>query len=406
MSRDILLSEIDRDPEQPRQHFDAGALQELADSLAATGQAVAITVRPVGDRYVIVQGERRYRAAQLLGWPTIRAEVQAIDAGAAQWLTLVENLQRADLTPIEEANAYQKLIAAGATQTEIAKRIGKTQSYIAQKLRLLKMPAHLCVYVNGKLTEGHARQLLRLEGIYAGDVRRRFNPTERVCYCESTDDLKLFFMIIHPLEYPVCTMRYPQLHADAVEAFARVVAEYDYAPPAWQVCALWFAAAAADRGWSVSVLNQQINSFRDLLYAAIVSLHGHGLDHSDKRTALLYWSYAADLHHATQTPVDKLPESLLLEAYEWTLEQSTTICLPSIVQCGAAVPNERGGIEPVRGGKWGQRLNRLESNFNGATTLGELTAVVKEAQQLQNECAADKLEAERMVGKLRADGAA
>ena len=163
MSRDILLTDIDRDPEQPRKHFDAAALQELADSMAATGLAVPITVKPAGARFVIVTGERRWRAAQLLGWATIRAEVQELDAATAQWRTLVENIQRADLTPIEEAHAFQKLTDAGHTQTEIAKRIGKGQSYVAQKLRLLKMPAEVQAMLgDGRLTEGHARQLLRL----------------------------------------------------------------------------------------------------------------------------------------------------------------------------------------------------------------------------------------------------
>ena len=174
MSRDILLTDIDRDPDQPRQHFDEAALQELADSMAATGQAVPITVKPAGARYVIVTGERRWRAAQLLGWATIRADVQDIDAAAAQWQTLVENIQRAGLTPIEEAHAFQRLVDAGHTQTEIARRIGKTQSYVAQKIRLLRLPSGVQDMLNagrpsvpemlnaGRLSEGHGRQLLRV----------------------------------------------------------------------------------------------------------------------------------------------------------------------------------------------------------------------------------------------------
>lgn len=174
MSRDIPLIDIDPDPDQPRQHFDAAALQELADSMTATGQAVPITVKPAGDRFVIVTGERRWRAAQLLGWSTIRADVQDIDAATAQWQTLVENIQRAGLTPIEEAHAFQRLVDAGHTQTEIARRIGKTQSYVAQKIRLLRLPAGVQEMLDagrpsvpemlnaGRLSEGHGRQLLRV----------------------------------------------------------------------------------------------------------------------------------------------------------------------------------------------------------------------------------------------------
>ena len=175
MSRDIFLTDIDPDPDQPRQHFDEAALQELADSMTATGQAVPITVKPAGARFVIVTGERRWRAAQLLGWSTLRADVlQDIDAATAQWQTMVENIQRAGLTPIEEAHAFQKLVDAGHTQTEIAKRIGKTQSYVAQKIRLLRLPAGVQDMLDagrpsvpemlngGRLSEGHGRQLLRV----------------------------------------------------------------------------------------------------------------------------------------------------------------------------------------------------------------------------------------------------
>jgi ParB/RepB/Spo0J family partition protein len=154
---------IDRDPEQPRMVFDDAAIEDLAASMAASGQAVAILVRPVGGRYVIVHGERRWRAAQRLGWRDLRAEVQDVATSDVPWLALVENVQRADLTPIEEAHAYQKMIEAGSTQSEIGRRLGKTQSFIAQKLRLLRLPGVVQDLVTaGSLTEGHGRQLLRL----------------------------------------------------------------------------------------------------------------------------------------------------------------------------------------------------------------------------------------------------
>ncbi len=163
MSRDILLNLIDPDPDQPRKVFDEDQLRGLAESLDTTGQAVAITVRPVGERYTIVTGERRWRAAQWLGWATIRAEVLELDPATSGWLTLVENIQRADLTPIEEAQAYQKLIAAGYTQTEIGAKVGKGQSYVASKLRLLRLPrAVQDLLAADALTEGHCKQLLRL----------------------------------------------------------------------------------------------------------------------------------------------------------------------------------------------------------------------------------------------------
>ena len=127
MSRDILIDLIDADPDQPRRHFDADQLAELAESIAANGLIVPILLRPVGERFVIVHGERRFRACQSLGWSTIPAEVRDLDVETARWLALVENIQRADLSPIEEAQAYAAALATGLTQLQLGKRIGKTQ---------------------------------------------------------------------------------------------------------------------------------------------------------------------------------------------------------------------------------------------------------------------------------------
>ena len=155
---------IDADPNQPRTVFDDAEIESLASSMAATGQAVAILVRPVEDRFVIVHGERRYRAALRLGWRELRAEVSDVAAEDVPWLALVENVQRQDLTPIEEAKAYQRMVEAGFTQGEVGRRVGKTQSYVAQKLRLLKLPATVQDLLSSRtIAEGHARQLLRLD---------------------------------------------------------------------------------------------------------------------------------------------------------------------------------------------------------------------------------------------------
>lgn len=164
MSRDIDLTLIDPDPDQPRKRFDATEIDGLAESIAATGLAVPIMVRPDHDRFVIVHGERRWRACRQLGWKTIPANVVEIDAGAAWWLALVENIQRADLSPLEEAHAYRRSLATGLSQTDLGRRIGKSQSYIAHKLRLLTLPADVQAAIDDRrLSESHARQLLRLE---------------------------------------------------------------------------------------------------------------------------------------------------------------------------------------------------------------------------------------------------
>lgn len=163
MSRDMKLSLIIADPAQPRKIFDDTRIAELAESMRANGLIQPIMVRPVGEQFVIIHGERRYRAAKLLGWASIPAEVRTIDADGARWLALVENIQRSDLSPIEEANAYKVMLDSGITQTALGERIGKGQSYIAQKLRLLTLPPFIMAdIVAGYLTEGHGRQLLRL----------------------------------------------------------------------------------------------------------------------------------------------------------------------------------------------------------------------------------------------------
>ena len=164
MSRDILLSLIDPDPDQPRQHFDQAAIDELAQSIAANGLAVPVLVRPVaGERFMLVHGERRWRAVSQLGWQTIPAEVRDLTIDESRWLALVENVQRADLSPLEEARAFRARLDEGLTQAELARRIGKSQSYIAHKVRLLTLPSEVQDAVAARqLSEGHARQLLRL----------------------------------------------------------------------------------------------------------------------------------------------------------------------------------------------------------------------------------------------------
>jgi ParB family chromosome partitioning protein len=163
MSRDINLDLIDPDPRQLRRQYEASALEELATSMQANGLMQAITLRPVGDRYVIVGGHQRVRAAQALGWKTIRAEVQEMSADDAMWLALVENLQRENLTPTEEARGYEALLACDVTQQALGERLGKSQSHIATMLRYLRLPDALQSALDGKLiTEGHAKQLLRV----------------------------------------------------------------------------------------------------------------------------------------------------------------------------------------------------------------------------------------------------
>lgn len=162
---DIELERVHPNPKQPRKHFEG--IEELAQPLKDRGQLVPILVRPVEDAFELVHGERRWRAAMLAGLIRLRAEVKEMNDTEAFSLSLIENLQRANLTPIEEAEAFKVLIDGGMTQTEVGKLIGKSQSYVAHKLRMLSSPGPLYELVAmNALTEGHARQLLRFEGLY------------------------------------------------------------------------------------------------------------------------------------------------------------------------------------------------------------------------------------------------
>ena len=128
MSQDINLSDIRPDPEQPRKHFDQIKLEELAQSIETNGLIVPILLRPIEVGFIIVHGERRYKAFQILGRETIPAEVREMTREEARRLALIENVQRADLNPIEEARAYRAMLDTGLTQKQLGeheKRIRK-----------------------------------------------------------------------------------------------------------------------------------------------------------------------------------------------------------------------------------------------------------------------------------------
>lgn len=159
---DIAVSEIDQNPHQPRVHFDEESLGELAASIGQLGVLQPILVRPVDGRYQLIAGERRWRAAQRAGLTTIPAVVRSTDDIGAVEQALVENLHREDLTPLEEAAAFQQLIEDfGLTHDDLANRLGKSRSAVSNTLRLLGLPPtvqHLLA--DGKLSAGHARALL------------------------------------------------------------------------------------------------------------------------------------------------------------------------------------------------------------------------------------------------------
>lgn len=169
--RNLPLARIRPNPLQPRKEFKPEELADLEASLKASGLLQPITVRPAarGDGFELIAGERRFRAAQRLGWTEIPAIVKDVDDQLLLSLAMVENLQRSDLNPIEEAEGYQQLISDfSLTQQEVADIVGKDRSTVANTLRLLALPASVRRLVwDGQLTVGHARALLG-----AGDEMR------------------------------------------------------------------------------------------------------------------------------------------------------------------------------------------------------------------------------------------
>ncbi|MGD9982209.1 MAG: ParB/RepB/Spo0J family partition protein [Hyphomonadaceae bacterium] len=161
--RSVPIELVQRNPQQPRKHFDENELNELASSIRTHGVLQPILVRPIaGGKYEIVAGERRWRAAQRAGLHTIPAVVRDLNEVEVLEIAIVENVQRTDLNPLEEAQGFQALIDRfGRTQQEIADAVGKSRPHIANMLRLLALPDDLQEMVrDGRLSAGHARAIL------------------------------------------------------------------------------------------------------------------------------------------------------------------------------------------------------------------------------------------------------
>jgi ParB family chromosome partitioning protein len=162
---DVQIDLIQPGHQQPRTTFNQAKLDELAQSIRASGIIQPLLVRRRGGMFELVAGERRWRAAQIAGLHTVPAIVREIPDEKLLELALIENIQRADLNPVEEANAYRKLIdSLGLTQEEVAQRVGRDRSFITNYLRILKLPSEIRLLLEReKLSFGHARALLTLD---------------------------------------------------------------------------------------------------------------------------------------------------------------------------------------------------------------------------------------------------
>jgi ParB family chromosome partitioning protein len=160
---EIPLDRIDPNPEQPRRRFDESALASLADSIEQHGVLQPIVVRRAGDRYQLLVGERRWRAARAAGLASIPAVIADVDDRELLELALIENVQRRDLNAIELALAFRALVDSGRTQDEVGRRVSLDRSTIANHLRLLELPRELQEDVEEqRLTAGHAKALLQV----------------------------------------------------------------------------------------------------------------------------------------------------------------------------------------------------------------------------------------------------
>jgi len=167
-SRKVPIEFLRRNPRNPRKVFEEDNLQELSDSIREVGLIQPIVVRPVKgtpDAYEIIAGERRWRAAQRAGVHDVPVHLIDVDDKQALELAIVENIQRADLNPIEEAGGYEQLMREFAyTQADLAKVLGKSRSHVANTLRLLNLPESIkAKLAKGELTAGHARALLTVQ---------------------------------------------------------------------------------------------------------------------------------------------------------------------------------------------------------------------------------------------------
>ncbi|MDY0010768.1 MAG: ParB/RepB/Spo0J family partition protein [Candidatus Izemoplasmatales bacterium] len=164
---DIEIDKISPNPFQPRRHFDENSMQELADSIRSNGVLQPVIVKKIANGYLLVAGERRCRASKIAGFSTVPAIIRDYNNQYLAELALLENIQREDLTIVEEAEAYQNAIQSlNLTHLELAQKIGKSRSYVSNALGILTLPSEVLLEINqGNISMGHARSLSKLKDV-------------------------------------------------------------------------------------------------------------------------------------------------------------------------------------------------------------------------------------------------
>lgn len=297
----IDIDKIDPNPEQPRKNF--SGLEGLAESIRTRGLLEPIMVRPIGDRYQIVHGERRWRAAKLANLMKIEAIVKEIGAQEAYEISLVENVQRENLTPMEEAWAFKKLQEQGYKQEAIASMTGKTQSYVAHKLRLLKLPEPITFYLQrGVLTENHIRQIAKFKNIYGPHLPGDFSSEPRDELIKDEKTAGLFLCQLRPEEKPRFWPLEPgAVIVEACRLFADYVSKHNAGVRQWEVAAFWWASVAVYFDLTVANLTLALDRWRERYEDALVAWNGWWKDGpvpEDREGARIYWGFWADLRHS------------------------------------------------------------------------------------------------------------
>jgi len=302
--RNIAIEKIETNPEQPRAHF--AGIEELAESIRTEGLLEPVMVRPIGEHYQLVHGERRYRAAKLANLSELPALVREMDDATMFRLSLIENVQRSNLTPMEEARSYKRLSGAGHTQAEIGRMIGKGQSYISHKLRLLKAPPPLVYPLEvGELTENHFRQVMRFKNIIGADLPGDHVPKPP----EPKDDLEAasFFMVMRPFE-KVFGAEPSKFLTSSVAGWARYVSKHN--PPLWERIAWWFGTWIAALDANVDETTKFAGWVEDLLLTGVVTytskMRGrpavdndeHRHEFQDRSWDGWEWATFADMRHS------------------------------------------------------------------------------------------------------------
>jgi ParB family transcriptional regulator, chromosome partitioning protein len=216
MSITVLpIHELEAGQYQPRQHFDETQLQELAQSIQKQGLIQPLTVRPKGDKYEIIAGERRWRACQLIGKTEVPVIVQHVSDETALALALIENLQRQNLNAIEEAHALQRLIDEfSLTHQQIAEILGHSRGHISNQLRLLQLePEVQTLLAQGHISVGHARCLVGLDTNTQIEVAEKIHQQQ---WSVRTTEKWLQSLNQTPLTKTQTAPKAPQMHSDIV----------------------------------------------------------------------------------------------------------------------------------------------------------------------------------------------